>query len=364
MAVVEIDNFTAAEFEAFLATFCRENKCHRLNRAGERDGQVVYTIRPFAAMPIGLFVWSSIDPSSGRSDAKAGGDSIRCVCCRFDEEPSSVTPFGGKSVRWVDRRKGGKGWGGRLGEALAALLSQVRWLRALDRCPHCAGDLVPLTSRTGENKGRPFVACTFKECPGRKGGPFGFFQWTDGEPPTEAARTPATPSEAVKPTDPTIPNAERQEGAKTGQEGPTHLPCDVCRRSCKVFKCGEHTKTPGARFISCDKGRGGCGRWVIVNVATWGQPFEPRQTEAPQPLAPRTEAPTPFALTTARRAMDAAALLVQRALRSLDEATGGGQFPDPAEKAGDDLRAALRLLTGAADDKERTANAREQQLRK
>jgi ssDNA-binding Zn-finger/Zn-ribbon topoisomerase 1 len=253
-----IENFSAVQFESALPGIGGAV----WQRAGTDNGQLIYTIRPATqgctVKPVfGLMVWSSIDPVTLVSSAEPGCDSIRAVCCRFNADGSPVH-FGGKAVRWTDRRRF---WQDRLRAVLVILTSQ---LKALRPCPHCGTDLVPLTVKQGDNKGRPFVACTHKPCPGRKrdGKPdsaFGHFEFTDEMP----SKAPSVAQDERR----TENRPESQPSAPQGQEGPktaVSVPCDVCGRPCRVFTAGPTTKNAGKRFISCDKGRGGCGRWTLI----------------------------------------------------------------------------------------------------
>jgi hypothetical protein len=354
---VTIENFSAADFTAALPA-------GKWSAAADRDGQKCYTVTPYPGTDLAILVWSSIDPATGTSSAEPGKDSIRCCCCK------GGVPYGGKAARWTDRRPG---WQERLLKVLRSLATQVNYLRKSPDCPHCRTPLVPLTVRKGDNKGRPFAACTSKRCPGRKGDTgFGFFQFTDETPKTAPER-----SEPVKPTVESSAPSESPGAPSTATEKalPDFLPCDVCGKRCKVFTCGPHTKNAGARFISCDKGRDGCGRWVIVDGVTveGSTVSEPPQrsigyTEAKRiqrdersqdteataigeacadrlrPLPPRTEAPSPFKVAQQQVQMDAASIQVRKALALLEDATAAGQQPDAAERIANCLEMALTFL--------------------
>jgi hypothetical protein len=351
-----IENFSASEFQSALPA-------GKWAPAPDRDGQKCYTVTPFTGTDLAILVWSSIDPATGYSSAEPGQDSIRCVCCK------SGVPYGGKAARWTDRRPG---WQGRLLKVLRSLATQVNYLRKSPSCPHCAAPLVPLTVRKGDNKGRPFVACTSASCPGRKGDSgFGFFQFTD-----EAPKMPQERTEAVKPTDTPSAPSERLGAPSTATETalPTHLPCDECGKTCKVFTCGPHTKNAGKRFISCDIARGGCGRWVIVDGVEAPTVSEQRSVsyaeaeacaDRPRVLPPRTETPAPFKVSQQQTLMGRAAQHVRKALDRLEDVTACGEEPDAAELAIADLQMALRYLDpdGAGTDEERKAASRERELK-
>lgn len=237
-----IENFSLAQFAAALPPVGGTP----WKQAGTDNGQIIFTVQP-AGCRFGLLCWSSIDPQTLCSKAGAGYDSIRAVCCKFkDSQGCTVAvPFGGKTARWTDRRPG---WQRRLRAVLTTLAQQ---LKAIIPCPHCGTDTVPLTCKQGDNKGRPFVACTDKACPGKTDGKaFGFFQWADNPPKTaQDERKPAKEGQGSL-------NPSQSTGAPATT--PEMATCK-CGQACKVFT-STTAKNPGRKFINCRN----CGefQWV------------------------------------------------------------------------------------------------------
>lgn len=188
-----IENFTQAEFEAALPKHKETGApLWTCNGVDAKTQQITYTVTVNGDYHI--LVWSSLK-ATGASTAEAGKDSIRAVItCKG-------TPYGGKSSRWIDRRKG---WQRRLMEDLRALANQIRHVKA--GCPNCGQPCVPFTAKTAANKGRAFVACKNADCPQAKlTGKDGFFAWCESEDgsalepmkfaptPPPVVETPASP---------------------------------------------------------------------------------------------------------------------------------------------------------------------------
>ncbi len=168
-----IDNFSKEEFEAVLPLVDGKPiwKCLGIDRITH---QYTYSVTPFADSKFSILVYSSIK-ESGVSSSSAGKDSLRAVITRNGK------PYGGKSVRFIDRRTG---WQRRLFINLRRLANQIRWLAL--RCPGCGCELVPLTAGISkdskckpENKGRAFVACCSMACRNK------LFEWTEEIPKSD-----------------------------------------------------------------------------------------------------------------------------------------------------------------------------------
>jgi hypothetical protein len=173
-----IDNFTKAEFEAALPPGLWT--CLGWDAQSK---QILYLVKPYPMLPYDILIFSSMTETG--SMAGAGGDSIRC-CILKDRQV-----IGGKPVRWIDRRPG---WDKRLLNYLRALTNQISWLKS--PCPGCGGLLVPLTSHTAKNPGRPFVKC-------ETGCKQPFWAWTEDDNgemirPDKASQTAPVKPEAVE----------------------------------------------------------------------------------------------------------------------------------------------------------------------
>jgi len=113
---------------------------------------------------LGLLVRSSIG-ESGVNDG-AGLDSIRAYIATSDGQF-----WGGKTVRWIDRRNG---WERRLGDTLSKLTEQLQYCRP---CPHCSEVVKPFTSKKEQSKGKQFVKCCNDACPSQRLHGRAFFVW-------------------------------------------------------------------------------------------------------------------------------------------------------------------------------------------
>lgn len=219
-----IENFTQADFEAALPK-------DKWTDAGiePHSRQRLYTVKPFAHIPYAVLVFSSLQVE-GASSKGTGKDSIRCVIVDGDGKP-----YGGKPVRWIDRRPG---WQERLLDYLRHLANQILWLAR--PCPSCGKALKPFTAKQGkeENKGRGFVCCKNEGCASP------LWEWTDDE---EGKRIPpSAPSNAPAPV-----KSEAQPQAAP-VEAPT---CPVCNHhpmvrmgTGKGWRCG----APGNKWTGKD----------------------------------------------------------------------------------------------------------------
>ncbi len=142
-----IESFTKEGFESALPK-------GDWSYVGVIEGEHTYLITPSDESKYGIMLRSSVH---GNQSAGLGEDSIRAWICNSRD----LTPYGGKSQRWVDRRKG---WQDRMNRMIQKLSDQICWLVP---CPHCKQDLVPFTSKKGkkENKDRGFVTCKNARCP-------------------------------------------------------------------------------------------------------------------------------------------------------------------------------------------------------
>jgi ribosomal protein L37AE/L43A len=205
-----IENFSREDFEAALPAGLWKD-----SGMDARSRQRVYTVTPFPTIPFGVLVFSSLQ-HDGSSSHRTGKDSIRCVIV-----DAAGKPYGGKPVRWIDRRPG---WQERLLEYLRHLANQILWLAR--PCTGCNGPLLPFTAKSGktENKGRGFVCCKNEGCSNP------FWQWTEDP---EGNRIPPS---SHRPVPDAVPDA--------APDAPT---CPLCKhlmvrmRSGKGWRCA----TPG-----------------------------------------------------------------------------------------------------------------------
>lgn len=234
-----IENFTSAQFEAALPAGLWKSL-----GVDMKTRQLLYSVTPYPTSPMfAILVYSSI-LASGASSKEAGRDSIRAVIVKDGQ------PWGGKTVRWIDRRPG---WNRRLLEALRSLTGQILWLIKCP-CPACGSTLVPFTSRKGkeENKGRPFVTCKNPDC---KAPAWHWTETEDGQP--------------IKP-----PNG-KPDPAPT--DAPTCPKCGSAMRrmtSGKGWRCA----TQGNAWVD--------GAWSKCDGAIW-------DNDRPESTAPVAAKPTP-----------------------------------------------------------------------
>src|SRR5688572_6853348 len=177
---------------------------------GMVQGEHCFIIQPFPAVPVGLFIRSSVD-ASGYA-AATGEDSIRVLWCALgipniyapDVRRVPYTIIGNKAKAYTTRVVG---WEDRLTALLRKLAAVVRWCLP---CPKCGERLTPFTTKKGDNAGRCFVNCA--KC--RNGEKSAVFYWTE--------------TEDEKPLDP----PDELTGKKTSKpQAPAAVVCPNCHKT-------------------------------------------------------------------------------------------------------------------------------------
>lgn len=211
-----IEEFSQAEFAAVLKAI----DAGPVEPMGVIEGEYAFNVKPRNGNGLILMVRSTV-----RADGMSAGvaqDSIR-VWPMVALDDATLERLGGKSIRWIDRRRL---WQDRLAASITALSIQARWCRP---CPHCDKQLVPFTvQKAGPNKGKGFVKCCNPACDGipedRKGtaGASGFWSWA-----------------IVEPTDADFQAKPKAATVAAAQVDPNSPACPTCSSPMQRMKSGK-----------------------------------------------------------------------------------------------------------------------------
>ncbi len=238
------------------------------------QGEHCFIIQPFPAIPVGLFIRSSVKADGWA--AETAKDSIRVLWCALSPDGTTYSIIGNKAKAYTTRVAG---WEDRLTELLRKLANVVRWCQP---CPKCRNRLTPFTGKTGENAGRCFVKCD--HCQRNDGsGKSAVFYWCETEDEKPIAELP--------------PELGGKKCAPP--KSPAAIACPNCQR----------TDSPGVSNYPqngshhCFRKRGGCGHcWTpgendgLTTPASAGTTNAPATAPTPAP----TERPASATPATAK----------------------------------------------------------------
>ena len=201
---------------------------------GMVQGEECFIIQPFPAIPVGLFIRSSVDATGFA--AATGEDSIRVLWCALSI-PDIYAPgvkripyaiIGNKAKAYTTRVAG---WEDRLTALLRKLAAVIRWCVP---CPKCGERLIPFTTKKGDNAGRCFVNCA--KC--RNGDKSAVFYWTEDENEKPIADLPP-----------------ELGGKKCAPKSPGAIVCPNCHSATAPGV----SQYPQNGSHHCFRKRGGCG---------------------------------------------------------------------------------------------------------